>query len=164
MSWCSISAPHNLMFCSAPHPPGLLHWGCVKHLKRPDLIGLSHPLSKMSHLGAINDPMKNINDTIAPRCEHSHDYGKHRQCLCFVQPRDIPWGVLRRCSLRVSVNFSRKVYVDSDPMEEARRIKGVLGLNLVQYRWVGVVLCRGIGRLKRPVVFSADLQIGDGPR
>lgn len=56
------------------------------------------------------------------------------------------------------------MYVGSDPMEEARRIKQLMGLDNIQYRRTGVILCRGISRLKRPVVLSAELKIGDGPR
>lgn len=58
----------------------------------------------------------------------------------------------------------RKIYVGSDPMEEARRITGLMGLDHIQYRWVGAILCRGVGRLKRPVVLSTHVKIADGPR
>lgn len=71
--------------------------------------------------------------------------------------------MLRRVS-SVSQPILIEMYVGSDPMGEARRVTGLLGLDHVQYRWIGALLCRGIGRLKRPVVWSAQVKIADGPR
>lgn len=51
-----------------------------------------------------------------------------------------------------------------DPMEEANRLRREGALDYLQYRWVGAVLCRGVGRLKRPVVWSTYVKIDGGPR
>lgn len=49
-------------------------------------------------------------------------------------------------------------------MEEADKLKEDGALDYLQHRWVGAVLCRGIGRLKRPVVWSTLVKIDGGPR
>ncbi len=49
-------------------------------------------------------------------------------------------------------------------MEEADRLRDEGALDYLQYRWVGAVLCRGLARLKRPVVWSTLVKIDAGPR
>ena len=58
----------------------------------------------------------------------------------------------------------RQVYEGMDPMEEANRLRREGALDFLQYRWVGAVLCRGAGRLERPVVWSTFVRIADGPK
>lgn len=57
-----------------------------------------------------------------------------------------------------------QVYDGMDPMEEANRLSREGALDYLQYRWVGAVLCRGAGRLKRPVVWSTFVRIDGGPK
>lgn len=49
-------------------------------------------------------------------------------------------------------------------MEEADRLKDEGTLDHLQHRWVAAVLCRGVERLKRPVVWSTFVKIDGGPR
>lgn len=57
-----------------------------------------------------------------------------------------------------------QLYEGMEPMEEADRLREEGALDYLQYRWVGAVLCRGIERLKRPVVWSTLVKIDAGPR
>ncbi|CAM9831484.1 unnamed protein product [Ectocarpus fasciculatus] len=57
-----------------------------------------------------------------------------------------------------------ELYQDSNPMEVADRLREEGGLDYLQYRWIGAVLCRAIRRLNRPVVWSTYVRIDGGPR
>lgn len=57
-----------------------------------------------------------------------------------------------------------KLYHGSNPMEVADRLREEGELDYLQYRWIGAVLCRGIRRLNRPVVWSTYVRIDGGPR
>lgn len=57
-----------------------------------------------------------------------------------------------------------QVYEGGDPMEEADRLKEEGALDHLQHKWVAAILCRGVGRLKRPVVWSTFVKIDGGPR
>ncbi|CAM9872834.1 unnamed protein product, partial [Scytosiphon promiscuus] len=64
-----------------------------------------------------------------------------------------------RCS-----SYLVPVYEDDDPMEQADKLREGGALDYLQYRWVGTVLCRGVRRLQRPVVWSTYVRVDDGPR
>lgn len=49
-------------------------------------------------------------------------------------------------------------------MEKAAEIREEGALDYRQYRWVGAVLCRGVRRLQRPVVWSTYVQVEGGSR